>query len=509
MRISSALLEGYAPLPGAADELVGADGEMRDYWRQLIDGLSGLGGTELKRLEATALRMVRDNGVTYNVYGDPDAPTRPWDLDIAPLAISSDEWRELEAGLVQRARLLDRILADVYGPQSLFRSGDLPAALIAGSPHFLRPFHGAKPPGGVFLHFAAVDLGRLPDGGWTVLADRTEAPAGAGYALENRIIVSQMLPELFRDCRVERLAAFFGGFRDKLFQLTGVSRPHAVLLTPGPLNEAYFEHAYLARYLGFTLVEGEDLTVRDRHVYLKTLAGPRKVDLILRRQDSDYCDPLELRSESALGVPGITEAVRAGNVVVANALGSGVAETRPLMPFLPGLCRSLLGEDSEAPQRRNLLGRRSAPARPRGRGSRPPVDLADRPLRAADPGGARAGAVCRPHHDSGETPFAGRALLGRSAGAPFLRAGRGSRPPGSARRHAALLRCADARRVQGDARRPRPRRRTHRRRRIHAGDHAAERRDLKGRLDSQRRRCRGLQPARQPREETGNPPYRG
>ncbi len=155
------------------------------------------------------------------------------------------------------------------------------------------------------LHFYAVDLGRLPDGGWTVLADRTEAPAGAGYALENRIIVSQMLPELFRDCRVERLATFFAGFRDKLFQLTGVARPHAVLLTPGPLNEAYFEHAYLARYLGFTLVEGEDLTVRDRHVYLKTLAGPRKVDLILRRQDSDYCDPLELRSESALGVPGI------------------------------------------------------------------------------------------------------------------------------------------------------------------------------------------------------------
>lgn len=345
MRISSALLEGYAPLPGSVDELVDVDGGMRPHWRQLIDGLSSLGSVELKRLEATALRMVRDNGVTYNVYGDPEAPQRPWDLDIAPLALSAAEWRDLEAGLVQRARLLDRILADVYGPQSLFRSGDLPAALIAGSPHFLRPFHGAKPPGGVHLHFYAVDLGRLPDGGWTVLADRTEAPAGAGYALENRIIVSQMLPELFRDCRVERLATFFAGFRDKLFQLTGVARPHAVLLTPGPLNEAYFEHAYLARYLGFTLVEGEDLTVRDRHVYLKTLAGPRKVDLILRRQDSDYCDPLELRSESALGVPGITEAVRAGNVVVANSLGSGIAETRPLMPFLPGLCRSLLGED--------------------------------------------------------------------------------------------------------------------------------------------------------------------
>ncbi len=234
MHTPSALLEGYAPLPGSADELVDADGALRPHWRPLIDGLSALGSAELKRLEATALRMVRDNGVTYNVYGDPEAPQRPWDLDIAPLAISAAEWAGLEAGLVQRARLLDRILADVYGPQSLFHSGDLPAALVASSPHFLRPFHGAKPPGGVYLHFYAADLGRLPDGQWSVLADRTEAPAGAGYALENRIIVSQMLPELFRDCRVERLAAFFSGFREKLFQLTGAAGPPPRRGAPGP-----------------------------------------------------------------------------------------------------------------------------------------------------------------------------------------------------------------------------------------------------------------------------------
>ncbi len=345
MRIASALLQGYAPLPLAADELVGRDGEMRPHWRQLVEGLSALGGEELQRLESTALRMVRDNGITYNVYGNPGEPPRPWELDIAPLAIAPEEWRRLEAGLVQRARLLDRIAADIYGEQALFRSGDLPAALVAASPLFMRPFRGAAPAGGTFLHFYAADLGRLPDGEWAVLADRSEAPAGAGYALENRIIISQMLPELFRDCRVERLAAFFSGFRQKLFDLTGAEHPLAVLLTPGPLNEAYFEHAYLARYLGFTLVEGDDLTVRERHVYLKTLSGARKVDLVLRRQDSDYCDPLELRSDSALGVPGLAEAVRAGNVVVANALGSGVVETRALMPFLPSLSRRLLGED--------------------------------------------------------------------------------------------------------------------------------------------------------------------
>lgn len=345
MPIASALLEGYAPLPGVTDELVNADGTMKPHWRQLIDGLSALGGAELHRLEATAQRMARDNGVTYNVYGDPAEPQRPWELDIAPLAIAAPEWRRLEAGLIQRAHLLDRIAADVYGEQTLFRSGDLPSALIAGSPQFLRPFHGAQPPGGIYVHFYAADLGRLPDGEWVVLADRTETPAGAGYALENRIIISQMLPELFRDCRVERLAAFFNGFREKLFQLTGADRPQAVLLTPGPLNEAYFEHAYLARYLGFTLVEGDDLTIRDRHVYLKTLSGLRKIDLILRRQDSDFCDPLELRSESAIGVPGITDAVRAGNVVIANALGAGVAETRALMAYLPHLSRALLNED--------------------------------------------------------------------------------------------------------------------------------------------------------------------
>lgn len=349
MSIASALLEGYAALPGAVDELVDAEGVMRPHWRQLIEGLSSLGGAELRRLEATALRMVRDNGVTYNVYGDPDEPQRPWALDIAPLAIAADEWRIIEAGLVQRAQLLDRIAADVYGEQALFRSGELPAALIAGSPQFLRPFHGAQPAGGVHLHLYAADLGRLPNGQWVVLADRAEAPAGAGYALENRIIISQMLPELFRDCRVDRLASFFSGFRDKLAELTGTNRPQGVLLTPGPLNEAYFEHAYLARYLGYTLVEGDDLTVRDRHVYLKTLSGPKKVDLILRRQDSDFCDPLELRSDSALGVPGLTDVVRAGNVVVANSLGSGVVETRAMMPFLPALSRAILGEDLKLP----------------------------------------------------------------------------------------------------------------------------------------------------------------
>ncbi len=342
---STALLTGYSPPAGAADEMIDAQGRVRPHWRAVVEGLSSIGGEELRRIEATALRIIRDNGVTYNVYGDPDEPQRPWDIDILPIVIPADEWRRIEAGLVQRALLLDRALADIYGPQRLMRLGVLPPALVHASPQFLRPFHGAEVAGGTRLHLYAADLGRRPDGEWVVLADRTEAPSGAGYALENRIIVSQMLPELFRDGRVERVALFFGALRERLLQLTGVERPHAVLLTPGPSNEAYFEHAYLARYLGFTLVEGEDLTVRDRHVFLKALSGPRKVDLILRRQDSDFCDPLELRTDSALGVPGLADAARAKTVVVANALGSGVVETRALMPLLPRLARELLGED--------------------------------------------------------------------------------------------------------------------------------------------------------------------
>jgi uncharacterized circularly permuted ATP-grasp superfamily protein/uncharacterized alpha-E superfamily protein len=347
MPAAPGLFTGYTP--GHTDELVGPDGKPRAHWEQVLRGLEALGGPELERLETVATRMIRDNGVTYNVYGDPNGPLRPWDIDIVPLAISAAEWRALEAGLIQRAELLNRILADLYSGQTLFRSGALPAPLAYASPQFLRPFHGMSPPGGVWLHLYAADLGRRADGSWEVLADRTEAPSGMGYALENRIIVSQILPELFRDCRVERIAAFFAGFREKLFQLSGEARPHAVLLTPGPLNEAYFEHAYLARYLGFTLVEGDDLMVRDRRVYLKTLAGPRKIDIILRRQDSDFCDPLELRTDSALGVPGLADAARAGGCIVVNALGSGVAETRALMPYLPRLARDLLGEDLKLP----------------------------------------------------------------------------------------------------------------------------------------------------------------
>ena len=215
----------------------------------------------------------------------------------------------------------------------------------------------------------AVDLARSPDGQWWVLSDRTQAPSGSGYALENRTIVSDMLPELFRNSNVLRLAPFFRAQRDALIGMSDQPHPRIVLLTPGPHNETYFEHSYLAKYLGFTLVEGADMTVRDRHVYLKTVGGLEQIDVILRRVDDNFCDPLELRGDSLLGVPGLVDAIVAGNVKVANALGSGLIESAAIMPFLPGLARHLLGEAAQAPFRRNLVVRPEA--RPR-LGSRPP-----------------------------------------------------------------------------------------------------------------------------------------
>ena len=341
----------YAPEGRAFDEMVSARGVVRPHGAGLVGALEALGPAEMSaRLEA-ARQTIRDHDVTYNVYGDPLGMDRPWQLDIVPLPVAPDSWARFEAGLAQRARLLDLILADLYDGQRLLRDRLLPPALVYANPGFLRPCHGLPVIGGRHLHLHAADLARTPDGTVWVLADRTQAPSGAGYALENRIALSRSLPEAFRDCRVQRLAPFFRGLREMLYALAPrpTDAPRVVLLTPGPFNETYFEHAYLARYLGFMLVEGGDLTVRDEAVFLKTVEGLQPVDVVLRRMDDGFCDPLELRGDSSLGVAGLVQAVRAGRVAVANALGSGVLETPAMLPFLPGLCRHLLGEDLALP----------------------------------------------------------------------------------------------------------------------------------------------------------------
>ena len=331
------------------DEL-SADGvNPRPHWARIMKAFRAIGSEELGHRWERAERRIRENGITYNIYSDPLGANRPWQIDIVPFLIPADEWRFLEAGIIQRARLLSRILEDLYGPQELLANGHFPASLLFANPAFLRPLVGVPVPAHSYLHMLAVDLARSPDGQWWVLSDRTQAPSGSGYALENRTIVSDVLPDIFRRSNVLRLAPFFKAQRDALATLSKRSNPRIVLLTPGPLNETYFEHSYIARYLGFTLCAGADLTVRDRSVYLKTVDGLEQVDVILRRVDDSFCDPLELRSESLLGVPGLVDAIVAGNVTVANALGSGLIETSAIMPFLPGLSKHLFGEKLKLP----------------------------------------------------------------------------------------------------------------------------------------------------------------
>jgi uncharacterized circularly permuted ATP-grasp superfamily protein/uncharacterized alpha-E superfamily protein len=331
------------------DEL-SADGVTpRPHWTHLMESLRAIGPEELGRRWGRAERRIRENGITYNVYTDPLGVNRPWTIDIVPFLIPAEEWRYIEAGIIQRAQLLSLLLEDLYGSQDLVTQGHFPAALLYANPAFLRPMVGIRVPARTYLHMLAIDLARSPDGQWWVLADRTQAPSGSGYALENRTIVADVLPDLFRTSNVLRLAPFFRAQREALNSLAQCDNPRIVLLTPGPFNETYFEHSYIARYLGFTLVGGADLTVRDRCVYLKTVDGLEQVDVILRRVDDSFCDPLELRGDSLLGVPGLVDAIVAGNVKVANALGSGLIETAAVMPFLPGLSRHLLDENLKLP----------------------------------------------------------------------------------------------------------------------------------------------------------------
>ena len=355
--IMTAMQRGHptAPSPGESaisarrefDETVAPAEGVRAHWRVFFERMDALGLPEIHRRWEEAQHLIHEHGITYNVYGDPRGMERPWELDPIPLLLSEADAARIESGLTQRARLLDRLLADLYGPQTALSGCILPAELVFGHTGFLRSCHGVRVPGDRYLHLYAADLGRAPDGSFFVLRDRTQAPSGAGYALENRIVLSRMIPEIFRDCRVQRLADFFQTLRETLRSIAppGRESPRVVLLTPGPYNETYFEHAFLARYLGYTLVEGADLTVRDNRVYLKLLGGLQPVDVILRRLDDDYCDPLELRGDSYLGVPGLVQAARAGNVAVANALGSGLVETPALLAYLPALCRHLLGEE--------------------------------------------------------------------------------------------------------------------------------------------------------------------
>lgn len=341
------LAGGYLPPLGVYDEMRESDGATRPHWEHLLGVMQALGPDGVAQRLREARRLIRDNGVTFNLLGSGRVSTRPWDLDIIPLLIGSDEWAVIERGLIQRAELLNRILLDLYGPRELLRKGVLPIDLIDGFPGYLLPCHGIPVAGDRPLVTYAADLTRAADGSWYVVADRTQNPSGCGYALENRVVLSRVLPSLFRDSHVHRVAGFFRSMRRTLTHLAPRRDDHSrvAVLTPGPSNEAHFEHAYLASYLGYNLVQGGDLSVRDGALWLRTLGRLEPIHAVMRRVDDEWCDPLELQEDSLLGVPGLVEAVRKGKLVLANALGSGVLEHPGIAAYLPKLCRHFLGEE--------------------------------------------------------------------------------------------------------------------------------------------------------------------
>lgn len=347
--IGPALLTDYAVRPGVSDELFDAGGAMRPVWRPFIEQLSSLSQDAVQAHFARGDQYLRDAGVFYRQYSTDTHQDRDWPLSHIPVILHESEWSRICEGLAQRAELLERVVADLYGPAHLVRDGHLPAQLIAQNPEWLRPLVGIAPASGRFLHFLAFEIGRSPDGSWLVLGDRAQAPSGAGFALENRMAASRIFAEPFPRANVRRLAGFFRAFRDAMDALPGGQGQRPAILTPGPGNDTYFEHAYIARYLGLILLEGEDLIVKNGAVQVRTVSGPQPISVLWRRLDAAYADPLELDESSQIGTPGLVDAIRQSNVNMVNALGSGILETRALMAFLPKIAQVVLGERLKLP----------------------------------------------------------------------------------------------------------------------------------------------------------------
>jgi len=343
------LLGGYQTDEAVPDELMARSGGIRPVWAPFVSAIAAMPAEELVDRHARGDQYLADAGVYYRQYGTAEASERAWPLSHMPVLIDEAEWEGIARGLRERADLLEAVCADVYGENRLVAEGHLPAALIADNPEWLRPLVGVRPRGGRYLHFVAFDIGRGPTGEWWVLSDRTQAPSGAGFALENRMASTRTYNELYAASNVHRLAGFFRRFRDSLIELREGEENRVGIYTPGPMNDTYYEHAYIARYLGFQLLEGDDLTVRNGQLLVRTIAGPRPVNVLWRRVDASWTDPLELAESSTLGTPGMLGAVRAGSVTMVNALGSGVLETRAFLAFLPRIAEVLTGAPLSIP----------------------------------------------------------------------------------------------------------------------------------------------------------------
>jgi uncharacterized circularly permuted ATP-grasp superfamily protein/uncharacterized alpha-E superfamily protein len=353
--------------PGGFDEFAAPDGTPRSAWVDLVDGLAAA-ADDLTSSRREVARLLEDDNVTYtpspaSSRSIVDLPVdvaaerpalaqpRPWRLDPLPLVLHDREWATLEAGMVQRAELLDAILADLYGARRLLARSQLPAAVVLDHEEYLRPVVGAASVVDQRLFMTAADLGRDASGAWKVIADRTQAPSGAGYAMQNRRVVSRLMPEIYHAAHLHRLTPFFQAMRVALVESapSTVEDPRVVVLSPGTRSETAFDQAFVASLLGYPLLEGSDLLVREGRVWMRVLGRLEQVDVILRRVDSTWMDALELRGGSRLGVTGLLECVRQGTVSVVNTIGSGVLENPALLPFLPELCERLLGEPLRLP----------------------------------------------------------------------------------------------------------------------------------------------------------------
>lgn len=348
--VKDSLLQNY--MAGTTDEMMTSSMELKPGWDLLLKNLRNIGINELSSRQEDLNWHLAENGVTYNVYNDPQGLNRPWNLNLAPSIITSEEWYTIEKGIQQRAKLFDLIIKDLYGKRELITKGIVPLEVIYSHRGFLRQCDQIEYKTNKQLQIYAADLSRGPDGRIWVISDRTQAPSGMGYALENRLTMGRVLPDLFQGMNVKKISNFFQHFNNLLIESSprNVDNPNIVVLTPGPLNETYFEHAYLASYLGYSLVQGNDLVVRDKQLWMKSLKGLKRIDVVLRRVDDMYVDPLELREDSHLGVPGLLEVVRNKNVAIVNPVGSRVLENPGLIPFMQGISKYFLNEPLILPQ---------------------------------------------------------------------------------------------------------------------------------------------------------------
>lgn len=345
----AALIAGYRVPRGVSDEMIGADGQIRPVWRPFLNRFARLSQEEIARRFARGDRYLQDAGVFFRQYREEGPTERDWPLSHVPVLLHQTEWAGISAALRQRAGLLEQVAADLYGPATLVRDGMLPPELVAGNPAWLRSMVGVAPPSGHYLNFIAFELGRSPDGSWFVLGDRTDAPSGAGFALENRVATMRAFSDPFPNGRIHRLAGFFRDFRGAMQAAARYDDGRLGILTSGIGTETYFEHAYIARYLGLLLLEGEDLVVEQGRTMVRTVAGLKPISVLWRRMDSVFSDPLELDDKSRIGTPGLVSSVRSGHLSMINALGSGVLQTRALLAFLPRIARKFLGTPLDMP----------------------------------------------------------------------------------------------------------------------------------------------------------------